>query len=148
MPARKTWLLRLRQIREELSALDVPVIDRAVFERIFGLRRRRAIQLMHYFGGFQSSQAFLLDRLDLLRQLEPLEASAEFALELRRRQRLVDALDKLRRSQSGVRGSIPVAPDGRDRSMADLPAGVRLEPGSLRVDFARAEDLLGKLFEF
>ena len=43
--------------------MEVPVIDRAVFERIFGVRRRRAIQLMHYFGGFQSSQAYLIDRL-------------------------------------------------------------------------------------
>ena len=85
MPTKKTWLLQLITICEELTAMDVPVIDRAVFERLFGVRRRRAIQLMHFFGGYQAGRTFLLDRLALLRQLEPLEASAEFALEQRRR---------------------------------------------------------------
>ena len=48
MPLKKTWLLRLPAIREELSQLDLPLIDRASFERLFGVRRRRAVQLMHY----------------------------------------------------------------------------------------------------
>ena len=43
MPTKKTWLLRLPEIREELSAMKVPVVDRAIFERLFGVRRRRAI---------------------------------------------------------------------------------------------------------
>ena len=102
MPTKKTWLLRLTQIREELTAMDTPVIDRAVFERLFGVRRRRAIQLMHYFDGYQAGRTFLMDRLALLRQLEPLEASAEFALEQRRRQRLVESLEKVRRSRAGA----------------------------------------------
>src|SRR5581483_891174 len=103
MPVKKTWLLRLPQIREELAGMEVPVIDRGVFERIFGVRRRRALQLMHYFGGLQTGQAFLIDRISLLRQLEPLEASTEFALERSRRQRLTEDLEKLRRSRLGAR---------------------------------------------
>ena len=90
MPIKKTWLLRLPEIRAELTAMEVPVVDRAVFERVFGVRRRRAIQLLHHFGGWQSGRTFLVDRLAVLRQLEPIEDSAEFALELQRRQRLVD----------------------------------------------------------
>ena len=50
MPTKKTWLLRLTEIREELTAMQVPVVDRAIFERLFGVRRRRAIQLLHFFG--------------------------------------------------------------------------------------------------
>jgi len=61
--------------------MDAPVIDRATFEKLFGVRRRRAIQLLHFFGGYQADRTFLLDRRELLRQLEPLAASAEFALE-------------------------------------------------------------------
>ena len=47
MPMKKTWLLRLTEIREQLTAMEVPVVDRAIFERLFGVRRRRAIQLLH-----------------------------------------------------------------------------------------------------
>ena len=94
MPTKKTWLLRLPEIREELSAMKVPVVDRAIFERLFGVRRWRAIQLLHYFDAYQSGRTFLIDRIRLIEQLVPLEASAEFAIEQRRRTRLVDSLEK------------------------------------------------------
>jgi hypothetical protein len=144
MPTKKTWLLRLPEIREELSALKVPVVDRAVFERLFGVRRRRAIQLMHFFGGFQSGRTFLIDRLSLIEQLVPLEASAEFAVEQRRRQRLVESLDKLRRARAGAQVVIPLAVGGSNG--AGLPPGVLIEAGMLRVAFDDVTDLLAKLF--
>ena len=87
---KKTWLLRVAEIREELAAVEAPVLDRGMCERIFGVRRRRALQLMHYFGGWQSGQAYLVDRLALLSQLEPFEKGAELVMEQRRRQRLSD----------------------------------------------------------
>jgi hypothetical protein len=144
MPAKKTWLLRLTEIREELTAMDVPVVDRAIFERLFGVRRRRAIQLLHYFDGYQSGRTFLIDRVALIEKLAPLEASAEFAVEHRRRQRLVESLEKLRRSRAGARVIIPV--EAASQTGSGLPSGVQLEPGTLRVEFADAPDLLGKLY--
>src|ERR1035438_7663896 len=45
MPAKAQWLLRVPEILAELAALDVPVLDRAVCERLFRLRRRRTIDL-------------------------------------------------------------------------------------------------------
>jgi len=143
MPMKKTWLLRLTEIREQLTAMDVPVIDRAIFERLFGVRRRRAIQLLHHFGGFQAGRTFLVDRLALLRQLEPLEESAEFALEQQRRQRLIDFLERLRRSRAGAAVIIPVAPAHNGTL---LPDGVQLDCGTLRVEFAEVRDLLSKLY--
>ena len=144
MPMKKTWLLRLPAIREELSQLDLPVIDRATFERLFGVRRRRAVQLMHYFGGYQAGRTFLIDRLALLRQLEPLEASTEFALEHRRRQRLVESLEQLRRSRAGARVTIPVNPT---QTRARLPDCVYLHRGTLWMEFDNVEDLLTKLYQ-
>jgi len=41
---------------------------------------------------------------------------------------------------------IPVAAEGAERSMASLPPGICLRPGSLTVEFGQAEDLLSKLF--
>ena len=55
MPAKPEWLLRLPEIRAELEHLDVPVVDRAGIEHIFGLKRRRAIELLHQFGGYQAA---------------------------------------------------------------------------------------------
>jgi hypothetical protein len=146
MSMRKTWLLRLPEIREELAGMEVPVVDRAVFERLFGIRRRRAIQLMHFFGGYQSGRTFLLDRLQLMGQLEPIEAGAEFAREATRKQRLTEALEKIRRDRAGAKVVLPVEAGGVER-FGDLPEGIQLEPGSLHVEFEKAEELLGKLFE-
>src|ERR1035438_304812 len=54
MPAKAQWLLRVPEILAELSLLDLPVVDRAVCERLFRLRRRRAIDLIRCFGGGQT----------------------------------------------------------------------------------------------
>ena len=72
MPAKPEWLLRLPDIRAELEHLDVPVVDRAGIERIFGLKRRRAIELLHQFGGYQAGRTFLVERRGLLQALEAL----------------------------------------------------------------------------
>jgi len=140
MPMRKTWLHRLPQILGDLSNMGVPVLDRAVFEKIFGVRRRRAIQLMHFFGGYLAGRTFLVDRIALIGQLEVLQSGAEFIKEDRRKQRLSEALD-------AARIRIPVDPGLQDRRLCDLSEGIHLQPGSLRVEFRKAEDLLAKLFE-
>ena len=124
--------------------MQAPVVDRLGFEQLFGVRRRRAIQLMSFFGGFQAGKTFLVDRLDLMRQLEPIEASAEFALEQRRRKKLVEALEDARRYRAAARAIIPVQP--LNGNAHDLPAGVWLHPNCLRVEFQDAEDLLSKLY--
>src|ERR1017187_9399164 len=90
MPAKPEWLLRLPDIRAELEHLDVPVVDRAGIERIFGLKRRRAIELLHQFGGYQAGRTFLLDRARLLEALHSLESREDYSVEKRRRERLRD----------------------------------------------------------
>src|ERR1039458_5601050 len=57
MPAKAQWLLRVPEILAELAALDVPVLDRAVCERLFRLRRRRTIDLSE--AGLGNSQLHL-----------------------------------------------------------------------------------------
>jgi hypothetical protein len=124
MSMKKTWLLRLGEIREELTAVEAPAIDRAMCERLFGVRRRRALQLMHSFGGWQSGQAYLGDRLALLRQLEPLQESPEVIREQRRRLRLSETLEDTRRHRAAARVILPVERDTVPRTMLDLPQGV------------------------
>ena len=146
MPVRKTWLLRVPEIQEELRGMEVPVIDRAVFETLFDVRRRRAIQLMHFFGGYQAGRTFLLDRTKLMEQLEPIQAGAEFAVEAKRKQRLTECLEKIRRHHSGARVVLPLGAGIEDRKLMDLPEGIHLAAGTLQIEFRKAEELLAKLF--
>lgn len=146
MPAKAQWLLRVPEILAELAALDVPVVDRAVCERLFRLRRRRAIDLIRGFGGYQAGRTFLLDRLMLVAQLEQIRDSPDFKMECRRKERLAERLDAIRRLQAGTRVAIAVEPEILRRRLPDLPAGVKLSSGTLHIQFQSSEELLSKLF--
>src|ERR1039458_1895647 len=108
MSAKAEWLLRLPEIRAELEHLDVPVVDRAGIEHIFGLRRRRAIELMHQFGGYQAGHTFLVDRARLLEALQSLESGEDYTAEKRRRERLGDVVEASREHLISTRVRIPV----------------------------------------
>jgi hypothetical protein len=146
MPAKAQWLLRVPEILAELSALDVPVVDRAVCERLFHLRRRRAIDLIRGFGGYQAGRTFLLDRPKLVAQLEKIRDSPDFKMEWQRKERLAEHLDAIRRYAAGARVVIAAAPDTLRQRLPDLPPGVGLSPGELRIQFQSSEELLSKLF--
>jgi len=147
MPAKTLWLLHIPEIASQLETFDVPVVDRAIVERLFGLRRRQAIALLHRFGGYQAGRTFLVDRRVLIECLRRLADGEEFQRESRRKERLEQAVDRLRRDQTAVRVKIPVPPDVFSRKLADLSPGVALEAGHLHIAFSGTEDLLGKLFE-
>ena len=146
MPAKAQWLLRIPEILVELSVLDVPVVDRAVCERLFRLRRRRAIDLIRGFGGYQAGRTFLLDRPKLIAQLEHIRDSPDFKMEWRRKERLAERLEAIRRLQTGARVAIAVEPETLSRRLPDLPPGVGLSPGELHIQFQSSEELLSKLF--
>lgn len=146
MPAKAPWLLRVPVIIAMLETFDVPVVDRSVIEHLFGLRRRRAIELLHCFGGFQAGRTFLVDRRALIDQLQRLADGEEFEMEKRRKGRLCDAVDQLRRHQAAARVKIPAPPNGFSLKLAELSAGVSLEPGHLHIEFSGTEDLLTKLY--
>ena len=147
MPAKPLWLLQIPEIVSLLETFDVPVLDRAIIERLFGLRRRRAIELLHRFGGYQAGRTFLVDRRLLIEHLRRLADGEELQRESRRRERLGHTVDQLHRSQTAARVKISVQPDVFSRKLADLSPGVALEAGHLHIAFAGTEDLLGKLFE-
>jgi hypothetical protein len=96
MPAKPSWILQLPRIQDELEALHLPVADRACFERIFGVRRRRAIQLMHQFGGYQSGRTFFVERVKLLRSLRRI-AGGDYEWELARITKLVAEIERTKK---------------------------------------------------
>ena len=147
MPAIPSWFQRLGEILEVLRSLEAPFLDRAAVEQLFGVRRRRAHQLMAAFGGYQAGKAFLVDRGSLIRALENLRAGAPFQWEARRSRRVAEALTAARREWAARRVQIPAAQSGEHRGWSGLPEGIQLQPGELRIAFASAEDLLRKLFD-
>jgi hypothetical protein len=146
MPAKPEWLLRLPDIRAELEHLNVPVVDRSGVERIFGLRRRRAIELMHEFGGYQAGRTFLLDRARLLEALQSLESREDYIAEKRRRQRLRDVVEASREHLILTRVRIPVRAAAVRPSLDRLAPGVLLLPGVLSIEFRHPIELLEKLY--
>ena len=147
MPAKSQWLQRIPEILGLLTALPSPVIDRSVVEELFAVGRRRAILLLHEFGGFQSGQTFFVDRLTLIRQIEGIRDGGAFRAERERRNRLAQDLERTQQLAPGRKVKIAAAEDVRDRRLADLPAGIHLKPGELRIEFFGTEDLLRHLFE-
>ena len=146
MPAKPEWLLRLPEIRAELEHLDVPVVDRAGVERIFGLKRRRAIELLHQFGGYQAGRTFLLDRARLLEALQSLESGEDYTAEKRRRERLGDVVEASREHLISTRVRIPVRAAAAWASLDRLAPGVLLMPGMLSIEFRHPVELLEKLY--
>lgn len=146
MPRHCEWFLRLPEIRAELEQLTVPVVDRSIFETVFRVRRRRAIQLLHRFGGFQSGRTFLIDRKALLGELARLEGTEEARLERRRKLRLAAELEKLREHARASTVAVRVSPAVYGTRLDALPEGVRLAPGQLTVAFSNPQELLERLF--
>ena len=146
MPAKAEWLLRVPAILSDLRGLDVPVLDRAAIQRLFHFGRRRAIQFMHAQDGYQAGHSFLVDRTRLIARLEALQDGDGFHQESRRRIRLEESVERMRRHAITGRVKIPVEPAAWNTRMNALPAGVRLEPGSLSVAFGDPQELLQRLF--
>jgi hypothetical protein len=139
MPRKPEWLQNVTSAIQELHAFPAPVVDRATLEKLLNVRRREAIRLMHRFGGYQTSRTFLVDRLELMNQLEAIQRGETHQAEMQRRQRL-DASLKPRKT-------IPVTPDVWKLKLAELPQGTRFRPGLLEIEFQTADQLLGRLFE-
>src|SRR5665647_1329657 len=146
MSAKAEWLLRLPEIRAELEHLDAPVVDRAGIEHLFGLRRRRAIELMHEFGGYQAGRTFLLDRARLLEALQSLESREDYSVEKRRRERLRDIVEASREHLISTQVWIPVRAAAVRPSLDRLAPGVLLMPGMLSIEFRHPIELLEKLY--
>jgi hypothetical protein len=141
MPAQPAWFHRLDAILSELRALSSPYLDRHAIEKLFGVRQRRARQLMARLPALQIGNAAAVDRLALIRSLEETTRSSDFRSERLRASRVASALETLRLHASARQISLPVSP-----SSPSLPPGMSLQPGHLQIHFTTAEDLASKLF--
>jgi hypothetical protein len=147
MPAKPAWLLRIPEIVDELQALTVPVIDRSMCERLFCVRRRRAITLMQEFGACQSGRTLLIERIAMIKNLEALQEGQEFEGERCRKQKLQDSLDDLHRHRAAAKVVIPALPPELRKQLPELPAGVSVRDRELAIEYNSVEQLLQRLYE-
>ena len=128
MPATPRWLLAVPDAIRQLEALDRDLLTRRDVERLFGVSRARAAQLMRTFGAELVGASRVLRRTALLRQLRKYRQRAAF-----RQARL-----------TGIRVAVPR--EAREARLSGLPAGVSVEPGRIEVRFSGAQDAVGRLF--
>jgi hypothetical protein len=147
MPAKPAWLLRIPEIVDELQSLTVAVVDRSMCERLFCVRRRRAITLMQEFGACQSGRTLLIERVTMIHGLEALQEGQEFKGEQHRKQKLRDSLDELHRHRAAAKIVIPVLPPELRRQLPELPVGVYIRDRELAIEYDNVEQLLQRLYE-
>jgi len=146
MPAKPAWLLHIPEIRSMLAEVPLPVIDRGIIERVFGLRRRQAIKFMNRCGGYQAGRTLLIDRARLIAELDQIMAGGAYQQESARHEKLTAALAQFQRTRRAEEVRIPVTPEVFTSRMSTLPETVHLNPGKLEIEFSGCEDLLTKLF--
>lgn len=147
MPSQPAWFHRLDQILSELRSLEMEYLDRHAVEKLFSVRQRRARQLMAGLPALQVGNAVAVSRLALIARLETTASGQPFAWELTRRRRLAESLETLRQHAAARHVQLPVAPGVQHRTVRTLGPGIFIQPGELRIEFHRAEDLAAKLFE-
>jgi hypothetical protein len=147
MPAQPTWFHRLEKILAELRGLGTDYLDRQTVERIFGVRERRARQLITGLPCIQVGNAVAVSRSALIERLETTKVGDRFQWEIVRRTRVAVSLEKLRNNFAARQVQVPVPADARDRLFDDLSPEIEFRPGELRIRFAGAKDLAAKLFE-
>ena len=142
MPAPPRWLLAVPDAIRQLEALDRDLLTRRDLERLFGVSRARAAQLMRTFGAELTGYALVLRRTDLLRQLRKYRKRSAFRGEEQRRARVVAELRTAR--LTGIRVAVPV--ESLEARLGELPEGVTVEAGRIEVRFAGAKEAVVRLY--
>jgi hypothetical protein len=144
VPDKPLWLGHLDRLTAELAALPQPWVDRATVERVLGVGRRRAQQILAPCVSLQIGSNGLADRDQLIAHLRQLASGETVSYERRRRQRLAQTLDGLRSTwQTRVPVEAPTAIV--NQAFEDLPAGIEIAPGRISVQFESTREALEKL---
>jgi hypothetical protein len=147
MPDQPTWIEYVPEILATLEAPGAPpFLDRPTIEVFFGVRRRQAIHLLRRFGGYKVGKAFLVPREAVIQFLRDPQRWRAAADEKGRFERVASALGEARSELQQRRIPIPAQMETLQMEFAGLPAGIRLEPGQLVIQFAEPVELLEKLF--
>jgi hypothetical protein len=146
VPAKPIWYSRIHQVIQALEALPRPFVDRATVEFLLGVGRRRAQQILAPCVTGRVGANGLADRHALIAHLRRIAHSDSRYYEQRRRQNVaakLAELEKERREQPRLLVEAPT--QFLNQELANLPPGVRLEPGRIVVEFTSPQYALAKL---
>jgi hypothetical protein len=144
VPAPASWLRRLPDAIAQLERFERETVTRADVQIVLGVSKRRAVQLMHAWGAERRGGRGELElaRGPLLRRWKALRRGRQYGEEEGRVASLMTALREARVSR--VRVTVPR--ETFSAKLAGLPEGVTIEPRRVVVEFASAQDAVGKLF--
>ena len=142
-----SWEINLPDILEGLKSMPPGPLDRRDIELLFGVKSRRALQLLHIFGA-TGGLLLTIDRDRLEERITEMARTGELELSGERRAEIESKLGELgafrRAPFADVR--IPLGRAAYGCRLDSLPAAVRFEPGQLVIEHEGAEDLAQKLF--
>lgn len=146
MPALPLYLHRLADAIAALDALPQDWIDRRTLEEALAVSKWTAWRILKHAGASDGpGNTLVCRRENLLAQLRALAQDGRFAPEIARHQRLDSYLASIARFSRRQHQKI-----ARDQAAAtllntrfrNLPAGVELRPGELRIAFAGIGEFL------
>jgi hypothetical protein len=126
VPAKPTWYSNIDSIIREIETNPRPFVDRATVEFLLNVGRRRAQQIMAPCIIERFGATGLADR-------QRRRKVAEVLMQLQKERR--------ERPQLLVEAPVNIV----SQQFANLPSGVRLEPGRITLDFDHAQQALEKL---
>ena len=148
MPDQPSWIDRVPQILEALhSPVCPPFLDRPSVQKLFGdLSARQTNRLMQRCQGYRVGRSVLVSRESLEALLNHCHKTGAVEREIARKQRLLSSLAIARTEARSRAIQIPMTASTGWHQFDDLPAGIHLIPGELRIEFSGSTDLLQKLF--
>jgi hypothetical protein len=149
MPVPRTWLPRALEILTILRGVPDDDLDRAAIEKLFQIQRRTALLLIRAVGPMLSGCSFKVDRKDLIKWVEKIEATE--GQELERRRRVAAHIDQdsaqyraLKRAQADAGRppvQFPIVHEVMSATIDSLPFGVSLHPGRVILEFPQGDAL-------
>jgi len=146
MPAKPRWYRNLPHILNELRRHPLPYVDRATVELLLGVSRRRAQQILAPCVADRVGTSGLAHRDALIVRLQRIAEGDEGTYEIERRRKVARLIADLRQQRISQPQLLVEAPTAVvNQHFENLPAGVRLEPGRITVEFSQPHEGLEKL---
>lgn len=146
MPDKPLWYGRLEEAITALETLPFPWVDRAAVERLLGVGRRRAQQILAPCVSRRIGSSGVADRPAFVAHLRKLAAGETAYYERRRRRQLARRLEQLRNDWIERPRLLVEAPRSIARQeFGGLPEGIALAPGEIRLQFRDPTEALEKL---
>jgi len=136
----------LDQVIAELGNLPWPWVDRQTLQSLLLVGPRRAQQILRPCVTRQVGANGVASREELIEHLKRLAAGDEAHYERRRRQRLAQVLEGLRREALAQPKVMVEAPTTvLNQEFANLPDGVSVSPGAISITFSSPSEALQRL---